>query len=135
MIPIYPSFPPFHVRRKTYNYSHIPKNTFQNISSNPCIPSNISINHQHKNNNKNHVYNNTNNYSNLDNYTINQTTKENDNKNDNENNDIGYNQFFEIFGIKLYFDDLLILALLFFLYKEEVKDSYLYIILFMLLLS
>lgn len=42
---------------------------------------------------------------------------------------------FEIFGIKLYFDDLLLIALLFFLYQEEVKDTYLYIALILLLLS
>lgn len=42
---------------------------------------------------------------------------------------------FEIFGIKLYFDDLLILALLFFLYKEECTDDSLFIILVLLLLS
>ncbi len=46
-----------------------------------------------------------------------------------------YEQFFEVFGIKLYFDDLLILALLFFLYKEDSHDDYLYIILIMLLLG
>jgi len=44
-------------------------------------------------------------------------------------------EFFEIFGIKLYFDDLLIIALLFFLYQEEVNDTYLYISLVLLLLS
>lgn len=55
-------------------------------------------------------------------------------KNENNNSE-DYEQFFEIFGIKLYFDDLLILALLFFLYKEEVKDSYLYIVLFLLLFN
>ena len=42
---------------------------------------------------------------------------------------------FEIFGLKLYFDDLLIIALLFFLYQEDVKDTYLYIALILLLLS
>lgn len=44
-------------------------------------------------------------------------------------------EFFEIFGLKLYFDDLLIIALLFFLYQEDVKDTYLYIALILLLLS
>lgn len=44
-------------------------------------------------------------------------------------------QFFDFFGIKLAFDDLLILALLFFLYQEEAKDPYLYISLILLLLS
>ena len=41
----------------------------------------------------------------------------------------------EIMGIKLYADDILILILLFILYKEEVKDEMLYISLILLLLS
>lgn len=52
-----------------------------------------------------------------------------------KSDDVNYDQYFEIFGLKLYFDDLLILILLFFLYKEDVKDNYLYIVLFLLLLS
>lgn len=46
-----------------------------------------------------------------------------------------YEQSFNIFGLKLHFDDLLILGLLFLLYEEDVKDNYLYIVLLMLLLS
>ena len=42
---------------------------------------------------------------------------------------------FEIFGIKLYLDDIIILGLLFFLYKEEVQDEMLFIILILLLIS
>ena len=42
---------------------------------------------------------------------------------------------FEILGIKLFLDDIIILGLLFFLYKEDVKDEMLYIILFLLLFS
>lgn len=41
----------------------------------------------------------------------------------------------EILGIKLFLDDLIILGLLFILYKEEVKDEMLFIILILLLLS
>ena len=41
----------------------------------------------------------------------------------------------DLFGIKLYFDDVLILCLLFFLYKEEVKDEGLFLALIMLLIS
>lgn len=41
----------------------------------------------------------------------------------------------EILGIKLYFDDILILELLFFLYTEGVKDEILFISLILLLLS
>lgn len=43
--------------------------------------------------------------------------------------------FFEILGIKLYSDDILLLCLIFFLYKEGVQDEYLFISLIMLLLS
>jgi len=42
---------------------------------------------------------------------------------------------FEIFGIKLYFDDLLLICLIFFLYNEGVKDQFLFIALILLLLS
>jgi len=41
----------------------------------------------------------------------------------------------EILGIQLYLDDIIILGLLFFLYKEGVKDEMLFIILILLLLS
>lgn len=42
---------------------------------------------------------------------------------------------FEIFGIKIYLDDLVILGILFFLYQQNVKDEMLYIILLLLLFS
>lgn len=42
---------------------------------------------------------------------------------------------FEIFGIKLYLDDLIILGVLYFLYQQEVHDEMLYLILFLLLFS
>lgn len=42
---------------------------------------------------------------------------------------------FEIFGIKLYFDDILLICLIFFLYNEGVQDQYLFIVLILLLLS
>ena len=43
--------------------------------------------------------------------------------------------FLSILGIDLYFDDLLILCLLFFLYQEGVKDEMLFICLLLLLLT
>ena len=42
---------------------------------------------------------------------------------------------FELFGLKLYHDDLLLIGLIFFLYQEDVKDQYLFIALILLLLS
>ena len=42
---------------------------------------------------------------------------------------------FEIFGIKLCSDDILLICLIFFLYNEGVKDEFLFIALILLLLS
>lgn len=42
---------------------------------------------------------------------------------------------FEIFGIQLHFDDILLVCLIFFLYNEGVKDEFLFIALILLLLS
>ena len=42
---------------------------------------------------------------------------------------------FEIFGIKLHSDDILLICLIFFLYNEGVQDQYLFIALILLLLS
>lgn len=43
--------------------------------------------------------------------------------------------YFDLFGLKLYNDDILLIGLIFFLYKENVKDQYLFIALILLLLS
>ena len=45
------------------------------------------------------------------------------------------NPIFEILGIQLYLDDIIILGLLFFLYQEGVQDEMLYIALILLLIS
>ena len=62
-------------------------------------------------------------------------TNINNNKINLTSNNENHEDYFEIFGLQLHFDDLLIIALLFFLYQEEVKDTYLYIALILLLLS
>ena len=56
------------------------------------------------------------------------------NKKDSHNESYD-NYFFEIFGLKLYFDDIMIICLLFFLYEEGVNDQELFISLILLLLS
>ncbi len=53
-------------------------------------------------------------------------------KNSSQKNE---NYFFELFGLKLYFDDVLLICLIFFLYQEGVKDEELFISLILLLLS
>ena len=42
---------------------------------------------------------------------------------------------FELFGLKIYFDDLLLICILIFLYQEGIQDDYLFIALILLLLS
>lgn len=54
-----------------------------------------------------------------------------DKKVDNKSDDT----LFEIFGLKLHSDDVLLMGLLFFLYNEKVDDQYLFIALILLLLS
>ena len=45
------------------------------------------------------------------------------------------NDFFEIFGLKLYFDDILLICIILFHYNEGVKDQWLFVTLILLLLS
>lgn len=76
---------------------------------------------------------------NTDNKTSNEientNLKNSNDKNKSSRSDLDDEPFFEILGIKLYLDDLIILCLLFFLYQEGVKDEILFISLILLLLS
>lgn len=56
-------------------------------------------------------------------------------KNNSKNSPQTENYFFELFGLKLYFDDILLICLIFFLYQEGVKDDELFISLILLLLT
>lgn len=121
MMPPYPffGFPPF--RRpmpyiQPYNNIHNTHINYTKNEQNPCSPKTTPNKEQ----------------GNCKNYSDNTNNIKNNNIINIENNS---EECFEIFGIKLYFDDLLILTLLFFLYQEEVKDTYLYIALILLLLS
>lgn len=62
--------------------------------------------------------------------------EDNSSKKNNQKSSINMdNYFFELFGLKLYFDDILLICLIFFLYEEGVKDDELFISLILLLLS
>ena len=139
MMPISPYYPAFNYRRNTHNFPYTSKNVAMHINPSAYSPSSSSIHNTVKNNGKNYSHiNNFHSANMLENSSFSNCEKQDSEKKveikeDDENR--SYEQFFEIFGIKLFFDDLLILALLFFLYKEDVNDSYLFIVLFMLLLS
>ena len=57
--------------------------------------------------------------------------KDEKNKSNKNNNDF----LFDLFGLKIYYDDILLISLLYFLYSEGVKDDGLFIVLILLLLS
>lgn len=68
---------------------------------------------------------------NIENNNINtKSTNENNSKNNFEQN-----YFLELFGIRLYLDDLLIITIIFFLYQEGIRDDELFITLILLLLG
>lgn len=124
MIQPYPffGFPNF---RRYYHYPYHP-NIVHNSGSSPHTNKN-TINHTPKQKDYSHFnYNPKSNPPSQKNYSSSNVENPSSQEED---------QFFDFFGIKLAFDDLLILALLFFLYQEEAKDPYLYISLILLLLS
>ena len=82
--------------------------------------------------NSNYYKNNTNN--NQINYNKNEQLIL-DNKKSENNDSSDSEHVFEVFGIKLYFDDVLIISLLILLYNEGVKDYSLFISLILLLIS
>ena len=102
---------PFFFPNHKYNYSQIPYDPSQNPYTN----------HQF-----NHCYNNPK-EDDLDSYI--------NTKKEQESNSCSSDNLFDFFGLKLASDDLIIIALLFFLYNEKVNDTYLFIALIMLLLS
>ena len=123
MMPFSPYFGSPYYRRPQNHVHKLNGQNFYNQKKEP-IPKDSSNKHYNTNNNYN-CKNESNN-----NLLFNTPNIKTDSFNSHE-----YEQFINIFGFKLYFDDLLILALLFFLYKEEIKDESLYIALILLLLT
>lgn len=124
--------------------THAPKNSgnfslhnFDNFSSKsvqkPYTPSNFSNNFSGNFNSNSSFGNSASGNSNSGNSHFDENSASKDPEKNNTEH--FYDECFEILGLKLHFDDLLIMCILFFLYQEEVKDSYLYIALILLLLS
>ena len=72
----------------------------------------------------NHDIKNTASKDNLNDYTL-----------QKENSKTEESAVFELFGIKLFNDDIIILSILLFLYTEKIQDQELFLILILLLLS
>lgn len=132
-MPMFPflGFPPFYRR----NYNYYPNYNFYNsknpnfsVENNQNIKQHSTVN-QHLVDKNLHILENTKNNT----ITNNSDPSDNDRNFDKKNPDNSY--FFELFGLKLYFDDILLISLIFFLYNEGVKDEGLFIALILLLLS
>lgn len=136
-----------------YNNYRYPKYLSRHNGPTPHYNSNIqnenninSNNLNNSNTNSNNINNNNLNNSNLNSNNINSTTNysridkkaEQKNAEDSEalrSSTESSEYFFEIFGLKIHFDDILIICILFFLYKEEVHDEELFLCLILLLIS
>ena len=109
-----------------YNYPHFPTKSYRGYPHSTNIP-----------------YPNTNNmWNNVNRNSFQSPTEHKHSKKKDKNSDIIFDKtknpedtYFEILGIKLHYDDILILCLIFFLYKEGIHDEYLFVALIMLLLS
>ena len=103
------SFPPFYPPYYKGYY-----NNANNVKQNPLLPNKGTVSSNNKDLN---------------------FGKKQENSSDNKNCDDVCNEYFEIFGLKLYFDDILLICMIFFLYNEGVQDQMLFISLILLLLS
>lgn len=130
MIPNYPFFG-FPNYLKYANNNH--KKPFQNsnnFSSNPqAFKSNIP-----ESNSNIKTYCDTKNRKNFK-YNSNQKNIDKHKKNNYDNFFSNEQPIINILGINLYFDDILIICLIFFLYSEKVTDYYLFFVLILLLLT
>ncbi len=112
---------PYYSRYSRYGYRY-PYYTYN------C---NNSLNYNINSNSKYNENKHTKNMSNSD-ETKNSKCVDSNNKNLNSTTD---EPCFSLFGINLYFDDILLVCLIWFLYDEGVKDEGLFIALILLLLS
>lgn len=69
------------------------------------------------------------------NQEVKNTKTEDSTNSTNHHSDESSEYFFEIFGLKLYYDDILIICLLYFLYNEGIQDQELFLCLILLLIS
>ena len=127
------SFPYYRKFNKKNKYNYYTNYYLNNdYFSNKMYPQNYNLNNFYNN-----IYN-QNSQKNINpktknnlNCTLNETVEEKS----IESKEIYEDKLFEVFGLKLFFDDILLICLIFFLYNEGVKDYYLFISLILLLLS
>ena len=136
MINNFPFFPPYaNSYMRPHTKGHIdkhnsPVNKYSKNYSSQYYHPHTTNNDNHKPDNFKNINKNSNNYNNDNNNEFSKNTR-------NKNSESLYNpnDYFEILGIKFHYDDILLICLIFFLYKEGVKDESLFVGLILLLLS
>ena len=142
MIPNYPYFglPNYmrYVNPQIHANLNQPYNKYNYYASNPTYSSHI--NRTDNTTSKHKIYTGSNKPSEQNIYAgtkftsnPNGKTKENSYKNTNFSQDTA--PLFSLFGLNLYFDDVLLICIIFFLYNENVNDPFLFITLILLLLN
>lgn len=125
---------PYNNRFSRYGYRY-PYYSYENMNS--CINSNSA----YLSHNTGSINNKKNTYSkNINKNSINRNNKgpanvKDDIKNEDTSTSNSDSPLFQLFGINLYFDDILLICLIWFLYDEGVKDEGLFMALILLLLS
>ena len=120
------NFPSF--RRYTYRPTERYVSGYSPTQNNPQNNHNPQNYSRKINRNQNNASQNCKSYNNVNSNPISNTSDDKEGFKDRQ-------ELFDFLGIKLYFDDVLLICLIFFLYNEGVKDQYLFISLIMLLLS
>lgn len=136
---------PYNINLNNNYYEKFTNRDFNNKESNYFTPNHQQIKSKYNSNTYNYNAHNPNFSSNNNTNSIKNNYISNNfsNKSYSKENKINTNSDFEesssplfsILGINLFFDDILILCILFFLYNENVNDPFLYIILILLLLT
>lgn len=123
----YPNFPfPFYK-----NYSRVPKNSYH-------YPPSRMNNHFHYDKSPNLSTENGSSCFSSESYTHSSSSESENRANSRQKNKSNKNNddfLFDLFGLKIYSDDVLLVSLIYFLYSEGVKDDGLFLVLILLLLS
>ncbi len=128
-----------------FSYPNFPFPFYKNYSRNPTYSHNFSLSQTSHTSNygKNNFQNNSSIKSDITSYSKNVSQHinldedkncrnfEEKNKSNKNNNDY----LFDLFGLKIYSDDVLLVSLIYFLYSEGVRDDSLFLALILLLIS
>lgn len=136
-MPYYNGYSRYGYRYPYYSYNNTKEDFFDNSKNTYNVQNSkrdINVKNEAKKNRNKNSYNSK--YASNTNSSVNSFDNSvNSKQSDQQSNSNDDAPLFQIFGINLYFDDILLICLIWFLYDEGVKDESLFIALILLLLS